>query len=184
LTAWAVGIVITAAFLTSAATAIVGGAAKTGAAAAAAAGAGVAAGAASSADDSNAYFVDTLFRSDGSRQEGDADVREEAGRILATGLAQGELSPADRSYLAQVIAARTGVSQPEAEKRVSDALAQAKAAETRVKEAADEARKAAAYLALWSFLALLVGAFVASYAATLGGRLRDSAVIHTGTVAR
>jgi hypothetical protein len=178
LTAWAVGIVITAAFLTSAATAIVGGAAKTGAAAVATAGAGVAAGAASKADDdSRGYFVDMLFRSDGSRQEDDARVREEAGRILATGLAQGDLSPADRSYLAQVIAARTGLSAPDAEKRVADALAQAKAAETKAKEAADAARKAAAHLALWSFLALLIGAFVASYAATMGGRLRDSAVI-------
>lgn len=178
LTAWAVGIVITAAFLTSAATAIVGGAAKTGAAAVATAGAGVAAGATSKTDDnSTGYFVDMLFRSDGSRQEDDAGVREEAGRILATGLAQGDLSPADRSYLAQVIAARTGVSAPDAEKRVADALAQAKAAETKAKEAADAARKAAAHLALWSFLALLIGAFVASYAATMGGRLRDSAVV-------
>lgn len=177
-TAWAVGVVITAAFLTSAATAIVGGAAKTGAAAVATAGAGAAAGAASRADDdSRVYFVDMLFRSDGSRQEDDAGVREEAGRILANGLAQGDLSPADRSYLAQVIAARTGVSAPDAEKRVADALAQAKAAETKAKEAADAARKAAAYLALWSFLALLIGAFVASYAATIGGRQRDSAVV-------
>ena len=176
LTAWAVGIVITAAFLTSAATSIVGGAAKTAAAAVATAGAGAAAGAASKADDSKAYFVDTLFRSDGSRQEDDAGVREEAGRILATGLAQGDLPPADRTYLAQVIAARTGISQPDAEKRVADAIAQAKAAETKAKEAADAARKAAAHLALWSFLALLIGAFVASYAATMGGRLRDDAV--------
>jgi hypothetical protein len=176
LTAWAVGIVITAAFLTSAATAIVGGAAKTAAATAATAGAGLAAGAASKADDSKSYFVDTLFRSDGSRQEDDAGVREEAGRILASGLAQGDLPPADRTYLAQVIATRTGISQPDAEKRVADAIAQAKAAETKAKEAADAARKAAAHLALWSFLALLIGAFVASYAATMGGRLRDDAV--------
>lgn len=184
LTAWAVGIVITAAFLTSAATAIVGGAAKTGAAAVATAGAGVASGAASSANESDGYFVDMLFRSVGTRQEDDERMREEAGRILATGLAQGELSPADRSYLAQVIAARTGMSPPEAEKRVADVLAQVKAAENKAKEVADEARKAAAYLALWSFLALLIGAFVASYAATIGGRQRDSAVNRAGTLAR
>ena len=184
LTACAVGIVITAAFLTSAATAIVGGAAKTAAATAATAGAGLAAGAAAKADDSNAYFVDSLFRSDGSRQEDDAGVREEAGRIMARGLAQGDLSAGDRSYLAQVIAARTGVSQPDAEKRIADAIAQAKAVETKAKEAADAARKAAAHLALWSFLALLIGAFVASYAATVGGRLRDSAVNRASTVAR
>jgi hypothetical protein len=176
LTAWAVGIVITAAFLSSAATSVVGGAVKTGAAAAATAGAGVAAGAASKSNDSNSYFVDSLFRSDRPRGNDDAPVREEAGRILATGLAQGDLSANDRGYLAQVVAARTGLSQPDAEKRVSDAVAQAKAAEVKAREAADAARKAAAYLALATFLALLIGAFTASYTATLGGRLRDDAV--------
>jgi hypothetical protein len=72
-----------------------------------------------------------------------------------------------------MVAARTGLSQPEAEKRVSDATAQAKAAEAQAREAADAARKAAAHLALWSFLALLIGAFTASYAAIVGGRHRD-----------
>jgi len=181
LTAWAVGVVITAALLTSAATAIVGGAAKT-AATVAATGAGVVAGAASGADESNGYFVDMLFRSGGTRKTDDVEMRKEAGRILSIGLAQGELSGADRSYLGQVIAARTDMSPPEAEKRVADVISQAQAAETKAKEVADEARKAAAYLALWSFLALLVGAFVASYAATMGGRQRDSAVLRTGAV--
>jgi hypothetical protein len=181
LTAWAVGIVITAAFLTSAATSIVGGAAKAGAGVAATAAGGAAAGAASSAskgDDSSSYFVDSLFRSDRPRAADDAPVREEAARILANGLKQGDVSAADRGYLAQVIASRTGLTPAEAEKRVSDAVAQAKAAEVKAREAADAARKAAAYLALATFLALLIGAFTASYAATIGGRLRDSATIN------
>jgi len=46
-------------------------------------------------------------------------------------------------------------------------------AATKAKEAADAARKAAAYASLWMFLALLCGAFVASLLATYGGRLRD-----------
>lgn len=175
LVAWAVGIVITAAFLTSAATALVGGTVKAGATAAGAAAGGAAA--ASQGNDGatsmNAYFVDSMFRSDRPRQPDESSVREEVTRVFATGLRQGELPAADRTYLAQVIAARTGLSQPEAEKRVSDAVAQAKAAEAKVREAADAARKAAAHMALWSFLALLIGAFTASYAATLGGRQRD-----------
>lgn len=175
LVAWAVGIVITAAFLTSAATALVGGTVKAGATAAGAAAGGAAA--ASQANDGassmNAYFVDSMFRSDRPRQPDESSVREEVTRVFATGLRQGELPAADRTYLSQVIAARTGLSQPEAEKRVSDAVAQAKAAEAKVREAADAARKAAAHMALWSFLALLIGAFTASYAATLGGRQRD-----------
>jgi hypothetical protein len=177
LTAWAVGIVITAAFLASAATTIVGGAAKTGAAAVATAGGAAAAGAASNkGDDSNSYFVDSMFRSDRPRAGDDAPMREEAGRIFTRGLAQGELSAQDRGYLSQVVAARTGLSQPEADKRVADAVAQAKEAELKAREAADAARKAAAKLALASFLALLIGAFTASYAATMGGRLRDDAI--------
>ena len=46
-------------------------------------------------------------------------------------------------------------------------------AETAAKEAADKGRKASAYAALWLFISLLIGAFVASFAATIGGRQRD-----------
>jgi hypothetical protein len=39
--------------------------------------------------------------------------------------------------------------------------------------AADKARKDSAYSALWFAIALLIGAFTASLAATYGGRARD-----------
>jgi hypothetical protein len=87
------------------------------------------------------------------------------------------LSPEDKTYIGSLIAQRTGLSQADAEKRVDDTIAKAKAAAdeaaTKAKEAADVARKAAAALAMWSFIAMLIGAFVASYAATIGGRHRD-----------
>jgi hypothetical protein len=76
------------------------------------------------------------------------------------------LSGPDQTYLAGLIAARTGLSQAEANQRVSQVLTQAK-------DALDTARKAAARLSLWIFIALLSGAFCASYAATIGGRQRD-----------
>ena len=179
LVAWAVGIVITAALLTSAVTSIIGGAAKAGASAGDSAAAGLAAGAGQQASErgGNEYFVDSLFRSGGTRDEDDESMREEVGRIFANALRQGDISAGDRSYVAQVVAARTGVPEPEAEKRVSDAIAQAKAAEVKAREAADAARKAAAHLSLWTFVALLIGAFTASFAATMGGRQRDAAVI-------
>ena len=41
------------------------------------------------------------------------------------------------------------------------------------KSAADAARKTGVYVALWAFISLLVGAFSASYMATVGGRERD-----------
>jgi hypothetical protein len=87
------------------------------------------------------------------------------------------LAPEDKTYIGQLVAQRTGLSQADAEKRVDDTIAKAKAAAdeaaTKAREAADAARKAAAGLALWSFVAMLLGAFVASYAATIGGRHRD-----------
>jgi hypothetical protein len=98
-------------------------------------------------------------------------------RLFTTGVTSDGLAPADRAYVTQVIAARTGISQAEAEKRVDAALDQANRAADEARAAADQARKAAAWLSLWVFLSLLIGAFSASYFATLGGRLRDRAAL-------
>ncbi len=174
---WAVGVVITASFLTSAAASLIGGTAQLGASAvSSAAGAAAVASSQTGRPDANpsAYFTDLLFRSERPKAEGDdASIRAEVGRIAAAGLAKGEIAPADRAYLGTLVAARTGLAPPEAEKRVNDVVAQMKAAETAAREAADTARKAAAYASLWAFLSLLIGAFSASYAATVGGRQRD-----------
>jgi hypothetical protein len=77
-----------------------------------------------------------------------------------------DLNSADRAYVAQVVAARTGLSQTDAEKRVSDII-------TEAKTAADNARKGAAKLSFWLTAAMLFGAFAASLAAVEGGSLRD-----------
>jgi hypothetical protein len=156
--AWAVGIVLTAAFLASAATSMIGGSAQlTGTPGAAATGKTV---------DANDYFADALLRSDHPTAGNGVAGREEVGRILAHGLKQDDVAGADKSYLAQLVAARTGLSQPEAERRVNDVI-------TEARQTADTARKAFAHLSLWMFIALLSGAFCASYAATIGGRQRD-----------
>jgi hypothetical protein len=102
----------------------------------------------------------------------------EVGRIFANGIRTGQpLPPDDVKYVGQQVAQRTGLPQADAEKRVNDAYAQLtariKAAEDSAREAADKARKAAAWAALWVFVSLLLGAFVASLAATFGGRSRD-----------
>jgi hypothetical protein len=106
-----------------------------------------------------------------------ADQRVEIGRIFATGLSTGSLAADDRAYLGQVVASRTGLTQAEAEARVDVVYARAaKAAadaKARAQLAADTARKAGAHTALWMFVALLIGAFIASLAATFGGRQRD-----------
>jgi hypothetical protein len=77
-----------------------------------------------------------------------------------------DLSAADKAYVAQVVAARTGMSQADAEKRVNDVIVEAKTA-------ADTARKGAAKLSFWLTAAMLFGAFAASLAAVEGGSLRD-----------
>jgi hypothetical protein len=58
------------------------------------------------------------------------------------------------------------MSQAEAESRVNETVAADR-------EAADAARKAVAHSLYWLFVAFLIGAFGASYAATIGGRQRD-----------
>ncbi|HEX3172547.1 MAG TPA: hypothetical protein VHQ88_18315 [Burkholderiales bacterium] len=189
--AWAVGIVIGAAFLASAAASLLGTAVQTAVPLTAAAGGAAAATAATSNNNSAgatgdrySYYVDTMMRTTqpaaaaagGTGGSDSSASRAEVGRIFANGMRQQNLAPADRTYLAGVIAARSGVSQAEAEQRVDQAMAQAKTAEAEAKQAADTARKAAAHLSLWTFLAFLIGAFCASYAATIGGRQRDRAV--------
>ena len=153
---WAVAVVITGAFLGSAAAALVGGAVAS----------------AEKPGSENAYFVDWLFRSalpapNGITANGESSaVRAEAAAILANALSDGDTASADRTYLAQIVSTRTGLSPNDAAQRVSEVIAQAR-------QAADAARKATARLLLWTFLALLIGAFCASYAATIGGRQRD-----------
>ena len=203
--AWSVGTVITAAVLTSAAGALVGGAAKVAATGAVAASATVA-GAATTAPGQErastpaglaAYYADGLFRTENAPPAPGSDAasaaatppaalasREEVGRIFVNGLRNGDIPPSDRLYLSRVVAARTGMSLADADKRVNDAFANAKAVtadtERKAREAADAARKAAAGVSLWAFIALLLGAFAASYAATVGGRLRDGAQLRKG----
>ena len=96
----------------------------------------------------------------------DRPIRAETERVFVKALGQTETSAADQTYLGRLVAAGTGMSEPEAGKRVSDVMALAR-------QAADSARKAVAHSLLWIFVALLIGAFCASYAATIGGRQRD-----------
>ena len=195
LLAWAVATLLTAAVFGSALTSAISGVASAGGGIAkTAVTAGAAAGTVAAKDGSTGssmnptdYFTDMLMRSDKPLAEANANPRVEIGRIFATSVANGTLAPDDRTYLAQTVAARTGMTQPEAEKRVDDVYARMNAAAAKAKaaakEAADKARKAAATAALWLTVSLLLGAFVASLAATFGGRLRDG-VAHVNPLHR
>jgi hypothetical protein len=172
--AWAVATLLTAGFLTSTVTAIVSGGVQAGAkvAGGAASGATAAAGNAAAGSD---YTLDSLFRSakGGKSQSSPEQSTAEVGRIFANAAATGKLPEEDARYAAQVVSQRTGISQQEAEKRVNETYAQVEKKKQEAKEAADKARKASAAAALLLFISLLIGAFVASYAAIVGGRQRD-----------
>jgi len=104
--------------------------------------------------------------------------RREVQNIFGNALTQQTLPDEDVRYLGSVLARRNGLTQQDAEQRVRDSYtrlqAQMQAASNSAKEAADKARKASAHAALWMFIALLSGAFVASLMATFGGRQRDA----------
>jgi hypothetical protein len=120
------------------------------------------------------YSVDALFRSDHiDASASNQDVAAQASRILANGVRNGDVPPGDRTYLAQLVAAKTGIPQADAQKRVDDTIASTKEAETKARQAADAARKATATFAIFTALSLMIGAFVASAAAAFGGNIRD-----------
>lgn len=123
----------------------------------------------------DSYEIDRLLRpaAAGAQSQPGPDLRPEVGRIIANAAVAGGIPDNDRAYLAQVVAARTGASQSEAQKRVDDFVSSVQDGATKAKEAADTARKTAAETAIYLALSLLIGAFIASVSAALGGHLRD-----------
>jgi len=151
--AWALATVFVAAFLTSAASSIIGGAIQP-----------------MKPKDPNeftAYYVDSLIRSDHpSVNTPDPEVRMITTRILVGGMKNGEIPTADKDYLISLVSQRGGFSQDEARKRVEQTI-------TDARQAADKARKSTATFSIVTSLSLLIGAFIASVAAALGGKHRD-----------
>lgn len=186
---WSIALLVTATLFASALGSVINGGVQ---AAASMTGGALSAATAKAADSVNdGYFIDSLFRKNtttlvpktsstsqlvpgtttpNNQFVSNAEVR----RIFQKAMADGELNAADKTYLSQIVAQRSGITQEEADKRIDDAYAAMQEAATKVKEAADKARKASAALALWGFIALLIGAFAASLAATWGGRCRDA----------
>jgi hypothetical protein len=144
--------------------------------AAAGAGAGTRA-AAEAAAPVSAYTIDKLFRSSGAGTGASnsqaSDPRLDTAHIVANAMSTGSVADSDRAYLVEQVVARTGVSQAEAKDRVDSFISNVMEAQAKVKADADAARKAAAQASIYLALSLLVGAFIASVSAALGGRLRD-----------
>lgn len=171
---WALGLVLASLLLA---------AGISGAAGVVAKGAGAAAGVAARDADVNDYTIDALLRptaASGSVSLTSADSstpvnmagatvredRQEIARLLTFGKKNGALTPDNKTYLAQRVAARTGMTQSEAQARVDQVL-------TEAKQKADAARKSGIVIGFLTAAALAVAAAAAAFAANLGGRHRD-----------
>ncbi|WOH49679.1 hypothetical protein [Bradyrhizobium sp. sBnM-33] len=124
---------------------------------------------ASTAEPLLSYELDRLFRA--GRRAPNVDLsaeRAEAGRILLTTSSHSGLSADDRTHLIQQVGALTGLSAPDAERRVDSVVASAKTAIAR-------SRRSSIILAFSVATAILLGAVAAWAAACAGGRHRDGA---------
>jgi hypothetical protein len=199
--AWGISTLLMATLLSSTVSSVIAGSAKAGAAAvggAATAGAVVAGSSKSSAGNGNDYLLDKVFRrneatrpSPGVDEDGrprvapkapggaSKEARMEAAGIFVNSVVKNELPAADKQYLAKVVAREANITEAEASKRIQDTHDALIKAKNDAKEAADKGAAAAAYTSLWLFISLLLGAFVASWCATCGGRCRDEACLKT-----
>nr|WP_298096226.1 hypothetical protein [uncultured Shinella sp.] len=177
---WALATVVVAGIASSAFTSLVGTGVQAASTVAATATAGAAATAAAGENETpdlaTGYFTDLLLRPQdisARAQSDNAAAATEVSRILMQGAVKGEVSEADRAYIAAIVASRAGVTPEDARTRVDQVLQQIEDAKNAALQTAEEARKSAATVAMLGALSLLVGAFVASAAAALGGRQRD-----------
>jgi hypothetical protein len=97
------------------------------------------------------------------------ETRAEISRILAGSIANGAITGENRTYLAQLVAQRTGATQQEAERRVDNAI-------NAVREAADKARHAAILTGFVTAASLMISLAAGWWAAMRGGQHRDTSV--------
>ena len=101
------------------------------------------------------------------------ETRAEIARIVSRSVVAGSLADNDRSYLASIVAQRTGLPQAEAERRVNETIAEANRA---AREAADKARHAGVLAGFVTAASLLISLAAAWWAAQKGGNHRDTSV--------
>lgn len=177
LISWAVATIFVVGFMASSLTTLAGAGATAGAAAVGGAGAaGTAAVSQITPDLSTSYFTDALLRPErvsANAERNDGAATAEVSRILLQGAVNGQVPDGDKTYIANIVSARTGISEDDARTRVDSVLKQIDDAKVAAQAAADKAQKAAATTALVGAISLLIGAFISSAAAALGGKQRD-----------
>jgi hypothetical protein len=172
---WGTGVLVGALFLALSA----GGAATTAATAAGGAAQAAVEKMANAAQGTNPFSpaVDTAFRSSRPEAGNSADARNEAMAIVARGVANGDIPEADRTYLTQVIAARTNVPEDEAKTRVDTMITNAQQAAEEAKQKAQRAKHFAVIAAFLAAASLAISAAAAFWAAGMGGRHRDEGTV-------
>jgi hypothetical protein len=120
-----------------------------------------------------AFDLDRLFRSERPVEGNFNYDRAQAARILLTTSSHRGMLPEDRTFLVGLVAARTGLAQPEAERRVDDVAA-------RAKENIARARRTGVIMAFAAGAGALLGLAVAWFAACAGGQVRDGAIEPSG----
>lgn len=178
LLAWAVATMLVAGVLGSAVTSTIGAGVQASATlASGATAAGAAAASSDQADGTMSYFVDSLLRPADPRtvpaNNQLADMTREVSRILMNGVTTGAVPEGDKTYLAQLVAARTNLSEADAKARVDGVLKSIDDTKVAAQNAAETARKTSATAALLGALALLIGGFISAVCAVIGGRSRD-----------
>ena len=199
---WAVGTLVGAYFLASTASSITSRVADTagqamqtvGQAAGQVAGQAASQAAASpetrdAAQSALSYYADRLFRraagapgaapvaGQAPEAQNRATAAAEATRILGMAVYNDRLEPNDKTYLASVVAAQTGLSQDDAAKRVDEVFTAAQTAKNdaiaKARDAAESARRSGVLAAFLVAAVSLAGLVAAAGGASSGGVNRD-----------
>jgi hypothetical protein len=118
------------------------------------------------------YYVDKMIRSDTAVQADPANDTVQISRVLAKNLALKVMDDSDKTYLVREIAARSGLPEAEAQKRLDETMLTLKAQ-------ADSARRYGILIAFLTAASILVSAVASWWAACAGGKHRNEGVDHT-----
>ena len=118
------------------------------------------------------YYVDKMLRSDGAAPSNSISDNSQVSRALTQASLAKTVSDADKTYLIQQIATRSGLSAADSEKRLSETI-------TTLRAQAESTRKYGILIAFLTAASLLISAVAAWWAAISGGKHRDDAVDHS-----
>lgn len=120
--------------------------------------------------------VERLVRSTSASTPVTDAQKTEIVHILSASAVSGTINADDKAYLSGQIATRAGIPAAEADKRITEAMAQVSAAAEQAKQAAESARRTGVLIAFLTAASIAIGAAAAWWAATMGGNHRDQGV--------